>query len=782
MKKYHFIGIGGIGMSALAHMLLDQNKQVSGSDLASTKQTNHLARKGAMIMQGHHHDHVQSEHTVIYSSAVKKNNPEYLAALDLKCPLLHRSQLLAELMQGKMRLAVTGTHGKTSTTALLTHVLLHAGLDPSYAIGGLLAERNGYVGKGKHFVFEADESDGTFEVYHPDCAIVTNLEPEHLDHYTCFDHLKAACHRFCQSVGQQLFYCGDDPILREYGLGISYGFDPSCQVRILHTASRGFGQDIVLKDLKGAVHTWYLPLLGRHQACNAAAVFALAQYLGMTEEVIVAAMATFPGVARRMHQRAQRHHVLMLDDYAHHPTEVRVTLEGLKEAIQERRLVVLFQPHRYTRTRDLFQEFTQAFEAADLLLITDIYAASEAPIEGISAEKLVEEIQKTSSLPCLYIPRQAWESIQDLLRPHDVFISMGAGDVTSVHDRLHPSRKYRVGVCFGGKSCEHEVSIRSANFVRQSLREELYDVEPFFIDKEGQWGQSPESPTCSPLDPLVAAKISACDVFFPVLHGPYGEDGTLQGFFEILGQPYVGCDCASAALAMHKMQSKMLAQAHGVLTPRALSFSSHQWKKEKNTWLEQAKKLCFPVFVKPVHLGSSVGITKVLHIQDLEQAVSYALGFDHEVMIEESVESAREIEFAVMGNYSGAEIRVPRPGEKLAQGQFVSYNMKYSSQPVPTTVEADFLPDVLEQGQEAASRVYRALGCCGMARVDFLLDQEQRWWFFEINPIPGMTNLSQFPKIWKREGVAAEDLMDQLMILGLAQHRVRRRHTKLCHM
>lgn len=501
MKKYHFIGIGGIGMSALANMLLEKQLAVSGSDLSHNTQVKNLQKNGARINQGHAAQYVEEDHTVVYSSAIRPTHPEYCAAVALKCPILHRSELLASLMDGYTNLAITGSHGKTTTSSLLTHVLRHAGYDPSYALGGLLEGQNGHFGHGKHFVYEADESDGTFEVYNPDYAIVTNLEPEHLENYShSFENLKSACHRFCKKVRKQLFYCADDPVLSQYGLGISYGFSSACQIRILSAETRGFAQEIILKDLHGKHHTWTVNLIGKHNACNAAAVFALAQHLGISETVIAEAMATFPGVARRMHKRAEQHSVLMLDDYAHHPTEIKTTLEGLKEVIQERRLVVLFQPHRYSRTQTLFNEFITSFEAADELLITDLYAASEEPIDGVSSQTLVAAIQEKTLVPCRYLSRQDWVQLNEFLRPHDVFISLGAGDVTTVHECLHPHRKYRIGLCFGGKSCEHEVSIRSAKFVRESLDSNIYDVEPFFIDKEGKWGSESEQPTYDLLD------------------------------------------------------------------------------------------------------------------------------------------------------------------------------------------------------------------------------------------------------------------------------------------
>lgn len=778
MNKYHFIGIGGIGMSALAQVLLDEKQQISGSDLMASLQTEKLKNSGAHIYLGHHAKNIKADTTVVYSSAVKSDNPEYRQALSLNCKLLHRSELLAQIIKDKKACAVVGSHGKTTTSSLLSHVLMCAQMDPTCILGGHLQGSNAHKGRSLYVVFEADESDGTFENYEPSYAIVTNLDREHLEHYGSFEKLKESCLRFVDKVKEQVVYCKDDPNLNFSG--ISYGFHPDSDYQILDQKQIGFEQTLSLRDPKNNIHTLKLPLIGIHNALNGVAVFAMASVMGLSSEVITQALSTFPGVGRRMEKRGEDHQILRLDDYGHHPTEIKTTLQALKMAIGERRLVVLFQPHRYSRTQELMDDFAEAFDRADLVYITDIYPAGEMPIEGVVAETLVEKIKSKSSVSCRFLPHDQWTCLNDVLRPHDVFLSLGAGDVTHVHHGLSPKKKYKVGLIYGGRSCEHEISCRSFKFVRESLDKSLYDLETFFIDKTGLWHLEEESEGYSLLHSKITKKLEMCDLFFPILHGTYGEDGTIQGLFEMLGKPYVGPDCAACALGMNKMQSKQIAAAVGVLTPKAVTFTQKQWWQYPQQCLEKALNLTFPVFVKPMHLGSSVGISKVLTQDELVCAIDKALFVDTELLIEESVELAREIEFAVIGNHNGFQIHVPDPGEKLADGAFVTYDLKYSSQPVKTTVDVNLDPEILKRGKEQAQAVYQAVGCSGMTRVDFLLDKQGNWWFFELNSIPGMTALSLFPKIWKREGFESAQLMNWLIKLAIDKHLSRVRYFKPC--
>lgn len=790
-EKYHFIGIGGIGMSALAHILLEKQLVVSGSDITSNAQTSALKARGARIHQEHAATHIEEGSVVVYNSNIRHDNPEFQAAHALNCKLLHRSELLASLMQGARTFAVTGTHGKTTTSSLLTAVFVQAGLDPTFAIGGLMGGAiNGKWGQGRDFIAEADESDGSFLRYHPEGAIVTNVEAEHLEHYKTLEALQEGFARFLSQVKNRalLFYWGDDPFLAKKAMGTSYGFSERCALRILNEKREGWESffDIVFenKTYSGV----RLSLAGRHNVLNAAAVFGLARRLGIEEETIREAFKNFSGVSRRCERKQRDQNVLWIDDYAHHPTEITSTLVAIKDVVQERRLHVIFQPHRYSRTRDLLHAFGGAFDAADHVYITDIYAASEAVIPDISPMKIVETIRAQSRVPCSYLPRSQWKEIA--ISPHDVWVTMGAGDITTLSEAHLPARKLHVALLFGGISCEHEISLRSARYVASSLDLSLYDVHYFGIDKRGGWITGSEAkeilekhPTVeslqatSFLDPRIAQELEKCDLFLPVFHGTYGEDGTIQGLFEMLGKAYVGPDTRAAALCMDKVLTKRIVSMAGVPTPKDCTCHFIEWRKNKEAFLQKvAHELSFPLYVKPVHLGSSVGISRVERIEEVEGALEHAFRYDFQVLVEEGKEGCRELEFAVMGNTTGYEISVPPPGEKLAAGSFVDYEKKYGSQPIATSLDAHLESALLKKGQMLAKQAYQAMGCSGMTRVDFLLDAHGNYWLFEMNPIPGMQKLSLFPKIWSREGIPAEQLFNRLIILALQRKRQQDRH------
>ncbi len=437
-KTYHFIGIGGIGMSALAHMMLKKNYCVSGSDLEINPRIESLIKEGAIVYKGQSEHHIHCEMIVVYSSDINKNNPEFVSALEKKCQLMHRSDLLAYLSKDKKSLAIAGTHGKTTTSALLSCVLVGAKLDPSYAIGGVLKtdQTNSRTGNGEHFVIEADESDQTFLKYSPDGAIITNIDHDHLINYdNNFDCLIAAFKQFSTQVqcAKCLFWCGDDKHLRSLNLpGHSYGFDPQCAWHILNVKQEGFE---LIFDVKGP-HTTYkaiiLSAIGLHNVLNAAAVFGLALTLGINEKDIRSAFREFEGIQRRCEKKGVFKDILFLDDYAHHPTEITTTLQGIRKAIDKKRLVAVFQPHRYTRTLDCLGKFKECFEHVDQVIITDIYAAGELPISNLNSQKIVSEINENHT-NCSYVPRSALvHQLSQLVNAHDVVVTLGAGDITKI--------------------------------------------------------------------------------------------------------------------------------------------------------------------------------------------------------------------------------------------------------------------------------------------------------------------------------------------------------------
>lgn len=432
---YHFIGIGGIGMSGLARILLEQEVSVSGSDLAQSALTEFLAQKGAKIAIGHAENHVSPDMTVVYSTDIKIENPEWQASERYRCKRLHRSELLANLMHAQKGLAVTGTHGKTTTSSLLSWVLSQAGLDPSFCIGGILQpfQTNGKKGEGAYFVAEADESDGSFLNYTPFGAIVTNIGLDHMNHFVTEEALIKAFKTFLSQVKstEHLFWCGDDSRLRSIQkVGVSYGFDKRCSLRGSSFKQKGWGISFDV-SFEGEIFSQVeVALTGYHNALNAMAVLGMALRVGIPEEVIRKAFKEFGGVGRRCEKKGEKANILFLDDYGHHPTEIAATVQAIRDAIGKRRLVVLFQPHRYSRTHDCLGQYGSLFDHADLVVVTDVYGAGEIPVTGVSGEVILQEIKNESSTESCFISRDLLlEKVPHMLIEGDVVVTMGAGDI-----------------------------------------------------------------------------------------------------------------------------------------------------------------------------------------------------------------------------------------------------------------------------------------------------------------------------------------------------------------
>lgn len=419
MKKHtHFLGIGGIGMSALAHILLEKGESVSGDDQKKSRLIDHLTSKGALIGE-----HWPQNAQVVYTTAIEEDHPRLRQAKEMKIPIYHRSQLLKTLMHRKQKLLITGTHGKTSTAALLTWVLISAGFSPTYAIGGILSNtsQNGGYGRGEIFVAEADESDGSFLNYQGDCSLLTNLGKEHLDFWKEEEKLIAGFHAFADQ-SKHLFWCIDDPPLAKLNLkGQTYGKSKKADWQLFDVKQNQMKLFFSIAHKKHLIKEIELPLIGEHQALNACGVWALASHLGLSEGKIRAAFKTFQGVQRRLEKKGEIGGVSVYDDYAHHPTEIRAMLTALKKAISNRRLIAIFQPHRFTRTRDCFEEFKEAFDSADQVYITKIYSAGEKPIQGISAKTLSQQIPKS----------HLFQKLPEL-KSGDIVVTIGAGDITNL--------------------------------------------------------------------------------------------------------------------------------------------------------------------------------------------------------------------------------------------------------------------------------------------------------------------------------------------------------------
>lgn len=767
--KYHLIGINGIGMSALAHLLREQNKIVSGSDVVVAEISEILRKKGVTFFCGHKKEQVEKETIVVYSSAIAKDNPELLEAQKLGCKILHRSDLLLQLMQNQKKIAIAGTHGKTTTTALLFSVLKNVA-KTNLAMGGEIIGLNqsGVFQNGEVFVFEADESDRSFLKYMPDALIVTNVEKEHMENYASEEDLQNSFATICRRVDPNfLVLCADDPFLEKLP-GIHYGFSQQADARIENYTQKGFtlAFDLVFRNKRYTQIE--LKVIGTHNAKNAAAVFVLCLQLGISEEKIREGLLSFQGVKRRT-EITYDNEVLFIDDYAHHPSEVLTTLQAIRVAVGPRKLNVIFQPHRFSRMREHFHDFAKAFWPASKVYLTNIYAASEPFDPSIDLELLQKKIEKESKVICLYCKDFSLEEIEKDLESLDVVVTMGAGNVTAINqrlkERLKEVKKPYVGLVYGGPSYEHEISCKSFAFVKNNISKKFFNLEEFFIDKHGVWYKGEEKKLCTDL----LHEFAKIDVFFPVMHGAIGEDGRLQAFFEVLQKAYAGPDYCSAMIAMDKVLTKQLLEQYALPTPKYVHFTQAAWRKDPHTILQQVQStFSFPIYVKPVHLGSSIGITKVEIQKEIEEAIHQAFLYDDAVLVEQGLVNCRELEFAVMGDANFCIVTAP--GEKLAQGQFVDYEKKYEK-PVATKVQAELSQEMIEKGKALAEKVFFAVRGNGIMRVDFLLDAKGNFTCFEVNSIPGLTVNSLYPKMMDAAGIKAEKLLEICILMGLERKR-----------
>jgi UDP-N-acetylmuramate--alanine ligase len=446
-QHFHFVGIGGIGMSGIAEVLLNLGYTISGSDVKLSPTTAMLAGHGAVIHEGHDAKNVAGAKALVVTSAVDETNPEVQEARRLQIPVIPRGELLAELMRLKYGVAVAGSHGKTTTTSMIATILSHAGLDPTVVVGGKVAAMGGSnarVGKSDFLVVESDESDGSFLRLSPILAIVTNIDREHLDHYKGIEEIRAA---FTEFVNKVPFYgaailCLDDENIQRIlpnvrRRTITYGLSSQADYQPYDAQSGGFHTTFKLRCGTGELGEFKLGIPGAHNVLNATAAIAAAMELHVEPDVIREGLAQFSGVGRRFEIRGKANGITVVDDYGHHPTEIRATLAAAKSC-HPRKLHVLFQPHRYTRTQHLMDDFARAFHEADRVLVLDIYAASEKPIEGVTSELLVERMRQFGNRGAEYAGdhESGVETIVKGVEPGDMILTLGAGSVSQLGDKI----------------------------------------------------------------------------------------------------------------------------------------------------------------------------------------------------------------------------------------------------------------------------------------------------------------------------------------------------------
>ena len=446
----HFIGIGGIGMSGIAEVLHNLGYKVQGSDASESYNTQRLKECGIEVFIGHKAAHVDKASVVVVSTAIKSDNPELAAARAMRLPVVRRAEMLAELMRLKIAIAVAGTHGKTTTTALTAAMLEAAKLQPTVINGGILNARgtNAYLGSGEWMVVEADESDGTFMRLPATIAVVTNIDPEHLDHYGSFEQVKAAFATFLTNLPFYGFavLCTDHPEVQALAARVTdrrivtYGANPQADVRAvnirLHPEGQMFDVEITdrIRETTRTMKDVLLPMHGRHNVSNALAAIAIAQELKTPDEIIIKALAQFGGVKRRFTKTGEGLGMIVIDDYGHHPVEIAATLKAAREAQNHTRgkVIAVVQPHRYTRLRDLFKEFSTCFNDADTVIVADVYSAGEEPIEGISAESLIEGLRAGGHRHVVKLesPEALAKTVASVGGKGDMVVCLGAGSVT----------------------------------------------------------------------------------------------------------------------------------------------------------------------------------------------------------------------------------------------------------------------------------------------------------------------------------------------------------------
>ena len=457
VNQIHFIGIGGAGMSGIAEVLLNEGYKISGSDIAESAVTQRLAKAGATVFIGHAAENIQGASVVVASSAIDDSNPEVAAAKAARIPVIQRAQMLAEIMRFRHGIAVAGTHGKTTTTAMISMIYTEAKLDPTFVNGGLVksAGKNAHLGASRYLIAEADESDASFLHLQPMVSVVTNIEPDHMDTYGGdFEKMKATYVKFLRNLP---FYglavmCADDETVMEIAPQVgrqvmTYGFSEKADYRIEDYQQTGFQGHYTVVCPTGERIEVLLNVPGKHNALNATAALAVAKEEGIENAAILAALADFQGAGRRFDQLGSfirpNGKVMLVDDYGHHPTEVDVTIKAARQGWEGKRVVMVFQPHRYSRTRDLFDDFVQVLSQVDALVMLEVYAAGEAPIVGADSKSLCRSIRNLGKVDPILVSdtEQLGDVLDQIIQDGDLILAQGAGSVSRISRGLAESWK-----------------------------------------------------------------------------------------------------------------------------------------------------------------------------------------------------------------------------------------------------------------------------------------------------------------------------------------------------
>jgi D-alanine--D-alanine ligase len=734
---YFLVGIGGAGMSALARLLHRQGFPVAGSDLGGGEEVDRLRSEGILVTIGHTEEALASfadERTaVVFSDAIDLGtNPERAMARKLNLRIFRRSQLLGFLLRNHKVIAVTGTHGKTTTTGLLGSAFIEAGLEPLVVVGASIPAWNGPVhyGAGEWAVVEACEAYDSFHDLDPHFVVLTNLELDHVDFHRNWENLRSSILRFVNRIPEfgMLIFCGEDSGAKEIA--------NSTQVPRMPYGETDWPSDVPLS------------LPGHHNRLNAAGALRAAIAAGIGSDQAVRAIAEFTGAERRLQLIDDCHisnlgHVTVIDDYAHHPSEITAGIQALRERYKNRRLVVVYQPHLYSRTENLIPEFAKALEHADFVVLTDIYPAREAPIPGVSSARIAEHISK----PLKYVsnrhllPRKVARWLQD----GDVVVGMGAGNIQQFPPALvlelkrFSTSKPSVLVAYGGDSAEREVSLLSGRAVYEALIRKGYsarlaDLSDLAISSGNfDFLTGPNRP----------------DVVFLAVHGTHAEDGAIQGLLETFHIPYTGSGVQSSAIAMDKDLTKATLARHGIRTPRGIRVNS----------TETAVPLEAPIIVKPNAQGSTVGMAFLETKEELSEAIRRALMYDDSALVEEWVRGI-EVSVPVLGD------RVLLPVEIAPKSGRYDFSSKYTVGATEEIVPARLRQELIQQIEQTALAAHHALGCRGATRTDMIIRDAEgvpEIFVLEVNTLPGLTGTSLLPNSARAAGIEFDELCEKII-------------------
>lgn len=742
--KFHLIGIGGISMSSIARILSEKNHIVQGSDTTPSQITDELKYSGIEIFKEHNKKNISSDCIVIYSSAIKDTNVEKQEALKKNLSLKHRSEIVNQLTKGKKLLVVTGTHGKSSTTTILTHILKKASYDPSFMIGAYPNEFPPYaIRQTPFFVLEADESDGSFLKTDPFATIVTTLDDDHLDFYKTPKDLKLTFEKWLNKKNNIVWHYDNALQLKK---GTSYGLSKNADSYAFDINYHDYGTTFSLSLNNTIFKNIFFPIVGEDQLLNAVAAFTLANKIGIDSKTVISALASFRGVKKRLEHKGTFRSVDIFEDYAHHPTSIKSTISTLKKVYPKRRIIAVVEPHRYSRFSMLYDKYLNCF-VADLNFILPIYGASEKKqsidLKTFSQKANINYIDKVSK-------------VISALKPYDIIVVMGAGNTGAICTELSKNiKKFTFTIIHGGQSSEHDISIQSHNVFKNYIDNEIYNTIPILIDKDGYWQKN----RALKINESTIKTLQKSDIVFSLIHGKNGEDGKISAFLDLLNIPYIGTNPLSGGLSHNKIYAKIIVQNLGIKTAPFTFCNSQDWQLGDDSVLDRVNKLNFPLYVKGANLGSSIGIFKINNMIDARKALDQASILDSQILIEENIADKKEVQLSVSNEeiYDATILNIKK--------EFYDFDSKYSNsdQVGKTIYDSKYLPEL----KIFTNKIYKIFNLKGIVRIDFLISESTGIWFSEINNVPGFTKYS----------VSVRGLNDKIIkkavIEGLYAHKKR---------